>query len=793
MEQVSGSHGLTVTSVLQVSGMDCADCAAKLEKAVRRVPGVVNASAAFITGRLNLEYDPALTGLDPVLERVQSLGYSAKEEAAGAKAPEKTRSSTIRIGGMDCMDCAAKLEKRVRMVPGVKDVRINFGAARMEVTHSGPVSEIVGAIRELGYAGQSEDSPRPAAAPAPLWSFNRYTLPTVVSGAVILLAAILEYLGVTDSITHLIFAAAIVLGGFLPARNGLSMLINARELDMNALMTVAAVGAVAIGQYEEGAVVVFLFSLGNALQAYTLDKTRNSIRSLMELTPNQALVQRNGLQLMLPVEEIRIGDTIIARPGERIPMDGRVIGGASTVNQAPITGESIPVEKQPGDEVFAGTINERGSLEIEVTRLSKDNTIARIIELVEEAQGQRAPSQQFVDRFARYYTPLVLFAAALVAIVPWLVFNQPFDHWFYEALAMLLVACPCALVISTPVSIVSAIGSAARNGVLIKGGAYLEEAGSLSVVAFDKTGTLTEGRPRVTDVVPLNGFSIEDILSTAAAIESRSEHPLAEAIVNYAKSQGHQILPVTGFEAVFGLGARGEVGGRAYHIGNVRYFNQVGVSLTRVEKTIEELQNEGKTVMVLGNGETLLGIIAVADVTRTGSQPTVKKLKQAGIKRVVMLTGDNQRTAAAIAARVGVDEYMADLLPEDKVEVIRDLLTRFGKVAMVGDGVNDAPAMAISTVGIAMGTAGSDTALETADIALMADDLTRLPYAIKLSRRTLRTIKQNITLSLVIKGIILLLVIPGWLTLWIAVAADMGSSLLVTLNGMRLMRVRHSP
>lgn len=495
---------------------------------------------------------------------------------------------------------------------------------------------------------------------------------------------------------------------------------------------------------------------------------------------------------MLPVEEIQIGDVVIARPGERIPMDGRVKDGYSTVNQAPITGESIPVEKQAGDEVFAGTINERGSLEIEVTKLSKDNTISRIINLVEEAQGQRAPSQQFVDKFARYYTPLVLLAAVLVATIPSLVFGQPFNKWFYEALAMLLVACPCALVISTPVSIVSAIGSAAKNGVLIKGGMYLEEAGALSVIAFDKTGTLTQGKPQVTDVVPVNGSSTEEVLSIASAIESRSEHPLAEAIVNYAREQGLSFPTVVNFQAVTGKGAQGEIDGRKYYIGNVRFFTEQGISLTQAEKDIEKLQNEGKTAMVLGDGEKILGLIAVADVMRENSRKTIENLKKVGIKKTVMLTGDNQRTANAIARTVGVDEFKADLLPEDKVEAIKDLLSEHKKVAMVGDGVNDAPAMAISTVGIAMGTAGTDTALETADIALMADDLSKLPYAIRLSRRTLRTIKQNITFSLVIKGLILLLVIPGWLTLWLAVAADMGSSLLVTLNGMRLLRVKHS-
>jgi len=561
---------------------------------------------------------------------------------------------------------------------------------------------------------------------------------------------------------------------------------------MNILMTIAVVGAAAINQFEEAASVVFLFSLGNALQGYTLDKTRNSIRTLMNLTPDEALVSRDGMEITLPVEEIQIGDTIIVRPGERIAMDGKVVEGFSSVNQASITGESLPVGKNIGDDVYAGTINERGSLEVRVSRLAKDNTLSRIIEMVEEAQGQRAPSQQFVDRFAKYYTPAVIMGAVLVASVPTLIFGQPFHKWFYEAMAMLLVACPCALVISTPVSIVSAIGSAAKRGVLIKGGVYLEETGALSVIAFDKTGTLTMGKPQVTDVLQVNGYSERHIMAISAAIESRSEHPLGDAILNYARKKNIMIPSVTNFEAVPGKGAQGTVEGEAYQIGNARFFGDHGWSLDKkVEETIAAFQAEGKTVMILGSEGKISGIIAVADVLRENSRHALESLRKIGIKKTVMLTGDNHSTAQAIAAQVGIDEFRADLLPEDKVYAMKDLLAQYHKVAMVGDGVNDAPAMAISTVGIAMGAAGTDAALETADIALMADDLTKLSYAIKLSRETLRIIKQNITFALIIKGLILLLVIPGWLTLWLAVIGDMGSSLLVTLNGMRLLRVRH--
>jgi Cd2+/Zn2+-exporting ATPase len=411
--------------------------------------------------------------------------------------------------------------------------------------------------------------------------------------------------------------------------------------------------------------------------------------------------------------------------------------------------------------------------------------------MVEEAQGQRAPSQQFVDKFAKYYTPAVIILAALVATVPPLFLGQPFEKWVYEALAMLLVACPCALVISTPVSIVSAIGSAAKNGVLIKGGMYLEEAGALSVVAFDKTGTLTEGKPHVTDIIPVDGLPNQEFLSIASAIESRSEHPLAEAIVNYAKEHGAKVTIISKFESIPGKGAKAVVRGKTYRIGNSRFFVEQAIDLKPVEGEISRLQNEGKTVMILGDDVRVLGLIAVADILRENSGHAVSTLKKAGIKKVIMLTGDNENTARAIALKAGIDDFRADLLPEDKVDAVKSLLAEHGKVAMVGDGVNDAPAMAISTVGIAMGAAGTDTALETADIALMADDLTKLTDTIKLSRKTLRIIKQNIALALIIKGLILLLVVPGWLTLWLAVVGDMGSSLLVTLNGMRLLRTKH--
>jgi len=777
-------------ATLNILGLDCPDCARKLEQAIERLPGVTRVNLVFTSGKMNVSFDPGVTSLDKVTGMVKTMGYDAAPETGGHAGPEASpRVTTIRLDGLDCADCAAKLEKSIGRMDGVQRAEVNFGMGSLQVTHVTPVSAILNAIEAAGYRGEVEGK-SPVEGPRPFIYRSRGAIATAAAGLLVAVGVVFGRMNVAEPAAIAVFLAAVVIGGFRHARAAVNTLIATRNFDMNSLMTIAVVGALAIKQWEEAAVIVFLFSLGNTLQKFTMDRTRNSIRSLMELTPKEALVRRGETEQRVPVEEILVGEIIVVRPGERIAMDGKVVAGSSSVNQAPITGESVPAEKLVGDEVYAGTINERGALEVLVANPASNNTLSRIIKLVEEAQAQRAPSQQFVDRFSRYYTPAVIGAAFLVATVPAVFFGQPFGKWFYEALGMLLVACPCALVISTPVSIVSAIGSAARNGVLVKGGAYLEEAGSLSVVAFDKTGTLTQGHPTVTDLVPLNGVDQRSILEVAAAVESRSEHPLAAAVVGYAEHQGLGVVPADNFQAFPGKGAKAEIGGIEYFIGNPRFFEERNISLADHEEVISRLQSEGKTVMIVGTGDALVGIVAVADVLRPNSRQAITSLKKAGIRKLVMLTGDNVLTAKAAAKQVGVDEFRAELLPEDKVHVVKQLLTQHGKVAMVGDGVNDAPAMAIATVGIAMGAAGTDTALETADIALMADDLSKLAYAILLSRRTLKTIKQNIAFSLIVKGLILLLVIPGWLTLWLAIAADMGSSLVVTLNGMRLLRVR---
>jgi Cd2+/Zn2+-exporting ATPase len=585
----------------------------------------------------------------------------------------------------------------------------------------------------------------------------------------------------TGKIGFFFFAAAIITGGYSLFKTGMQNLMRL-QFDMKTLMTIAIIGAAVIGQWSEGAVVVILFAISEVLESFSMEKARASIRSLMELSPQEATIIRDGQETLVPVDLIRIGDVMLVKPGQRIAMDGVVIEGISTVNQAAITGESVPVEKYVDHDVFAGTINENGFLKIKVTKLADDTKIAKIIHLVEEAQGEKAPSQRFVDRFARYYTPVIMVIALLVMVVPPLAFGGGWKEWVYQGLAVLVVGCPCALVVSTPVSIVTAIGNAARNGVLIKGGNYLEEAGMLQAIAFDKTGTLTKGLPVVTDFINYCGDPI--IFSIVAALESRSQHPLASAIL---KEDHRKDIPVEDFVSVTGKGVTGKVYDQVYFVGSRKLFESIP---EEISVKINTLQAQGKTVMIVGTEQEVLALVAVADTVRKESRTVIGRLYDLGIKKTILLTGDNKKTAEAIGGLVGVTDLQAELLPEDKLAGIRRLKAEYGRVAMVGDGVNDAPALAAATVGIAMGGAGTDAALETADIALMNDDLKKLPFTINLSRKTLKIIKQNISFSIGIKLLALLLVIPGWLTLWIAIFADMGTTLLVTLNGLRLLKVK---
>jgi len=598
-----------------------------------------------------------------------------------------------------------------------------------------------------------------------------------------------EFWGETQLYSILLYATSMLVGGYQLFMVGLRNLLRL-EFDMRTLMTIAVIGAGAIGEWGEGATVVILFAISEALETYSMDKARLSIRTLMDIAPKEALIRRGQEEMNVSVDDIEIDDIMLVKPGQKLAMDGVIVKGTSTINQAAITGESVPVPKTVEDEVFAGTLNEEGYLEVKVTKRIEDTTIAKIIHLVEEAQAERAPAQAFVDQFAKYYTPAIMLLALGVATVPPLFFGADWSKWIYEGLAVLVVGCPCALVVSTPVSIVTAVGTAARHGVLIKGGIHLEEAGKITAIAFDKTGTLTKGVPEVTEFVSY--IDEKEMLRYAAALEKGSQHPLASSILRKAEAMGIEFnqINVDHFSSITGKGITGQIEEKIYYVGNPLLFEELNVLTDEIKQQVATLQQQGKTVMVVGTAEQVLGFIAVADEVREQSKAVIQELHDMGIKSTIMLTGDNQATAESIARQVGVREVQADLLPQEKLDYIKAYRSQGKRVAMVGDGVNDAPALAASSVGIAMGGAGTDTALETADIALMADDLSKLPFTIQLSRRTLGIIKQNIAFSIGIKAFALLLVIPGWLTLWMAIFADMGATLLVTLNSLRLLRTK---
>jgi Cd2+/Zn2+-exporting ATPase len=625
------------------------------------------------------------------------------------------------------------------------------------------------------------------------WEVHGHTLSTTVSGALIVLAWVLSRAaaGWANTASVMAFAAATASGGSLILRRALAS-VRAHVLDMNVLMTIAVIGAAAIGQWAEGAVVVFLFSLGGLLESRSLARTRRSIRDLMELSPPVARTSREGREREVLASGVLPGELISVRPGERIPLDGIVESGMSAVDESPITGESVPVNKSVQDVVYAGSLNTSGHLEVRVTSRAAESTLARIVHLVEEAQGSRAPSQQLVDRFARYYTPAVVVLAAGIAVVPPLVGAAlgaswgAFDVWLYRALVLLVISCPCALVISTPVSIVSAITRATRDGVLVKGGIHLETAARVKVVAFDKTGTLTSGRPEVTDVIPLDGADPSRVIALAGNLEAHNNHPLARAVVKAAGPQCDRAR-VTRYEDVLGGGVRGVVDGVSYAVGTLEFAAEDHRAQHDAGAVVRGLEEEGRTVLVLAEEGRAIGVIGVADQVRDEALDSIERLRAGGVEHCVMLTGDNERTAAAIAAQSGVSEYKARLLPHEKAEAVDDLRRVFGPVAMIGDGINDAPALAASDLGIAMGAAGSDVALETADVALMSDDLMQIPRFLALGRRTVSIIRQNVALSVTVKGAVLALAMAGVATLWMAVFADTGVSLLVIFNGMRLL------
>ena len=618
---------------------------------------------------------------------------------------------------------------------------------------------------------------------------------TALSG-LFFLAGVVSSLAAAPALAQAgIYLVAIAAGGVPILREAWEALWEDRRLTIDSLVVVAVVGAVLLGQWWEAAAVVFLFSFSEMLEEFTLDRAHSAIQTLMELSPQEARVKVDGREATVPVEDVAVGMIVAVRPGERVPVDGDVVAGASALDQAAITGESAPVAKTNGDNVFAGTINQQGYLEIVVTRPSTENAIARIVRLVEEAQRQKAPTAQFIDRFAAYYTPGIVVLAILVATVPWLAFEQPLAEWVYRGLVLLLVGCPCALVISTPISIVAAIARSARAGVLMKSGAVLELLGQAKVMAFDKTGTLTRGQPEVTDIIPAEGYSETDVIQMADRLEHRSEHQLAAAILRRAghagaeEDSGHvHSEDIQDFEAVAGRGVRARIDGTAHVCGSPDFLSAIGYDLVPLQEEITALQGAGKTVLLVARDKHIAGIIAAMDTLRPEAAPTLRAIGDMGIGHMVMLTGDSQPTAAAIAQRLPVRDVSAELLPWQKVVAIQDLVKAHGNVLMVGDGVNDAPALASATAGITLGGAGADVSLETADVVLMGDDLSKIPAALQLSRRTMTVIKQNITFSLGIKLLVLVLTLFGLTYLWMAILADVGATILVAGNGLRLLR-----
>ncbi|MBJ2269564.1 heavy metal translocating P-type ATPase [Pseudomonas sp. MF6772] len=695
------------------------------------------------------------------------------------------RLSTFRIEAMDCPTEQTLIQNKLGKMAGVQQLEFNLINRILGVTHDLPsTAPIVEAIKSLGMQADPIEEGVPAAAPPA----KKHWWPLALSGFCALAAEVIHFTDAAPTwVVALVALVSILSGGLTTYKKGWIALKNL-NLNINALMSIAVTGAILIGQWPEAAMVMFLFTVAELIEAKSLDRARNAISGLMQMTPEQATVrQADGSWVEQEVKTIELGAIVRVRPGERIGLDGEVTAGQSTIDQAPITGESLPIEKTVGDKVFAGTINQAGSLEYQVTAAANNSTLARIIHAVEQAQGSRAPTQRFVDSFSKIYTPAVFLFALGVAVIPPLFMGAVWFDWIYRALVLLVVACPCALVISTPVTIVSGLAAAARKGILIKGGVYLEAGYKLDYLALDKTGTITHGKPVQTDYLALFPNVEDNAPALAASLAARSDHPVSLAIANAAVDKKLPLQVVDNFEALAGRGVRGEINGEVYHLGNHRLVEELGLCSPALEEKLFALEKQGKSVVLLLDKSGPLALFAVADTVKDSSREAIQQLHDLGIK-TLMLTGDNTHTAQAIAAQVGIDQAQGDLLPTDKLKAIEDLYGKNHRVGMVGDGINDAPALARAEIGFAMAAAGTDTAIETADVALMDDDLRKIPAFIRLSRQTSSILKQNIALALVIKAIFLAVTFMGMATMWMAVFADMGVSLLVVFNGLRLLR-----
>ncbi len=768
---------------LLLPGVEVEDdaCLARLESAMQNQKGLTRAHLEHDKKpvALCLHYDPNVLSLADVKRLA---------ERAGAQIANRYHHNVVTVEGMDCSDCARVIEHSVGRMEGVLAVNVNYAAQKMRVefdsqkTSPGAIEK---RVQSLGYT-------LPTTGLRSWYQENREILFSLTAGLLLLIGWLGEtFFGLPALAAWGLYVAAYIFGGWDISQHAWHAL-KEKHFDADLLMVMAAIGAAIIGDWAEGALLLFLFSLGHALEERALDHARAAIRALADFAPKTALVKRDGQEIELPVEQLQLEDIVIVRPGVRVPVDGAVLAGQSGVDQSPVTGESVPVDKAAGDLVFAGTVNGEGALEVKITRLAKDSTLSRVMKMVEEAQTQKSPTQQTVEKFERVFVPSVLIVTALVILVPPL-FGAPFQVSFLRAMTLLVAASPCALALGTPASILAGVAQAARNGVLVKGGVHLENLGRLKAIAFDKTGTITHGRPEVTDVVSMNNETMnnDQLLALAAGIESRSGHPLAQAMVRAAQAKGLASPEIGEVESLTGRGLRSIVDGQTVIIGNLKLMTESNISLSDDGRAqVERLQGDGKTIMLVAVNGALSGVIGVADTLRAEAKSTMAALKRIGVPETIMLTGDNARVGAAIAKQVGVTNVRADLMPEDKLTVIRDMVNKSGQVAMVGDGVNDAPALANATVGIAMGGAGTDVALETADVALMGDDLSKLPFAVGLGRATRAVIQQNLFIALGVIALLVVASLTGWASIGVAILFHEGSTIVVVLNALRLLGYR---
>lgn len=754
------------------------ECLNRLEASFQNYKGIIRAHVERDKSPVDLciHYDPNQLTLSDVKRLT---------ERAGAQIVNRFHHESIAIEGMDCSDCVTVIEHSVGRMEGVLNVNVNYPAGKMWVEFDNQKvnrSAIEKRLYSLGYEVPVEGL-------RSWYKENRELLFSIFSG-LLLLSGWLGglFLGFPALVSIGFYIAAYIFGGWDVSQHAWHAL-KERHFDTDLLMVIAALGAAFLGEFAEGALLLFLFSLGHSLEERALDRARSAVRALADLSPKTALVRRDNKELEVPVESLQLNDLVIVRPGVRIPVDGVIMDGNSGVDQASVTGESLPIDKAPGDNVFASTVNGEGALEVKVTRLAKDSTLSRVMKMVEEAQAQKSPTQQTVEKFERVFVPAVLILTALVIIVPPL-FGFSFRESFLRAMTLLVAASPCALALGTPATILAGVAQAARNGVLVKGGAHLENLGRLKAIAFDKTGTVTHGKPEVTDIVvfPASGWKEADLLSLAAGAESRSAHPLAQAIVRSARTRNLSASVMDEVESLTGRGLRAVSNGKTVWIGNQKLMNEANVPLSPDALNHEQsFQQSGKTLMWVAVDKTAVGLIALADTLRSEAASTIKALKATGVSHTIMLTGDNARSAFAIAKEIGLTEFRADLMPDDKLTIIRELVSEYGQVAMIGDGVNDAPALANATVGIAMGGAGTDVALETADVALMGDDLSKLPFAVGLGRATRNIIMQNLFISLGVIALLIVTSLTGIVSIGIAVIFHEGSTLVVVANALRLL------